>query len=44
MSHVTSRHADELSRGAQQLAVELSPREQELLLGYLAWLIKWNKA
>ncbi|WCD80418.1 16S rRNA (guanine(527)-N(7))-methyltransferase RsmG [Pseudomonas sp. TUM22785] len=44
MSHVTPRHADELSRGAQQLAVELSPRQHELLLGYLALLIKWNKA
>ncbi|CAN7737203.1 16S rRNA (guanine(527)-N(7))-methyltransferase RsmG [Aquipseudomonas alcaligenes] len=44
MSHVTSRHADELSRGAQQLGVELSPPQHELLLGYLALLIKWNKA
>ncbi|BBP86342.1 MULTISPECIES: 16S rRNA (guanine(527)-N(7))-methyltransferase RsmG [Pseudomonas] len=44
MSQVTSRHADELSRGAQQLAVELSANQQELLLAYLALLIKWNKA
>ncbi|WP_374979425.1 16S rRNA (guanine(527)-N(7))-methyltransferase RsmG [Pseudomonas solani] len=44
MSHVTSRHGDELSRGAQQLGVELSPPQHELLLGYLALLIKWNKA
>jgi 16S rRNA (guanine527-N7)-methyltransferase len=44
MSQVTSRHADELSRGAQQLAVGLSANQQELLLAYLALLIKWNKA
>lgn len=44
MSLVTPRHADELSRGAQQLAVELTPEKQERLLGYLALLIKWNKA
>ncbi|BCG27979.1 ribosomal RNA small subunit methyltransferase G [Pseudomonas tohonis] len=44
MSQVTSRHADELSRGAQQLAVEISANQQELLLAYLALLIKWNKA
>ncbi|WP_271104365.1 16S rRNA (guanine(527)-N(7))-methyltransferase RsmG [Pseudomonas tohonis] len=44
MSQVTSRHADELSRGAQQLAVELSANQQELLLAYLALLVKWNKA
>ncbi|MBD2836949.1 16S rRNA (guanine(527)-N(7))-methyltransferase RsmG [Pseudomonas sp. JM0905a] len=44
MSLVTARHADELSRGAQQLAVELTPETQEKLLAYLALLIKWNKA
>ncbi|WP_103103110.1 16S rRNA (guanine(527)-N(7))-methyltransferase RsmG [Pseudomonas sp. LFM046] len=44
MSLVTLRHADELSRGAQQLAVELTPEKQERLLAYLALLIKWNKA
>ena len=44
MSLVTPRHADELSRGAKQLAVELTPETQEKLLAYLALLIKWNKA
>ncbi len=44
MSLVTQRHADELSLGAEQLAVELSPEKQERLLAYLALLIKWNKA
>ncbi|MFZ6047903.1 16S rRNA (guanine(527)-N(7))-methyltransferase RsmG [Pseudomonas sp. CR3202] len=44
MSLVTQRHADELSRGAQQLAVELTPEQQQRLLAYLALLIKWNKA
>ncbi|WP_375740775.1 16S rRNA (guanine(527)-N(7))-methyltransferase RsmG [Pseudomonas boanensis] len=44
MSLVTQRHADELSQGAQQLAVELTPVQQEHLLAYLALLIKWNKA
>jgi 16S rRNA (guanine527-N7)-methyltransferase len=44
MSLVTPRHADELSRGAQQLAVELTAETQEKLLAYLALLIKWNKA
>ncbi|MHC5347329.1 16S rRNA (guanine(527)-N(7))-methyltransferase RsmG [Metapseudomonas furukawaii] len=44
MSLVTQRHADELSRGAQQLSVSITPEQQESLLGYLALLIKWNKA
>ncbi|BAN51378.1 16S rRNA (guanine(527)-N(7))-methyltransferase RsmG [Metapseudomonas resinovorans] len=44
MSLVNQRHADELSRGAQQLAVELTPQSQDGLLAYLALLIKWNKA
>ncbi|GLZ86191.1 ribosomal RNA small subunit methyltransferase G [Metapseudomonas resinovorans] len=44
MSLVTQRHADELSHGAEQLAVELSPEKHERLLAYLALLIKWNKA
>lgn len=44
MSMVTQRHADELAQGAQALGVELSPLQQEQLLGYLALLIKWNKA
>jgi len=44
MSLVSDRHADELSRGAQQLGVELSGQQREQLLAYLALLIKWNKA
>ena len=43
-SMVTPQHADELSTGARQLGVELSPTQHQLLLGYLALLIKWNKA
>ncbi|QQE88808.1 16S rRNA (guanine(527)-N(7))-methyltransferase RsmG [Azotobacter chroococcum] len=44
MSTVTSRHAEELACGARELGVELSDRQQEQLLAYLALLIKWNKA
>ncbi|SEI44690.1 16S rRNA m(7)G-527 methyltransferase [Azotobacter beijerinckii] len=44
MSTVASRHAEELARGARELGVELSDRQQEQLLAYLALLIKWNKA
>ena len=43
-SLVTSQHAEELSTGARQLGVDLTPAQHELLLGYLALLIKWNKA
>ena len=43
-SSVTPQHAEELSTGARQLGVELSPQQHEQLLGYLALLIKWNKA
>ncbi|WP_397454097.1 16S rRNA (guanine(527)-N(7))-methyltransferase RsmG [Pseudomonas sp. NA-150] len=41
---VTSQHAQELSRGAQQLGVDLSESQHSQLLAYLALLIKWNKA
>ncbi|MGE8358547.1 16S rRNA (guanine(527)-N(7))-methyltransferase RsmG [Pseudomonas sp.] len=44
MSAVTTRHAEELIEGARELGIELTARQQELLLGYLALLIKWNKA
>lgn len=44
MSMVTERHAEELAQGAQALGVELSAEQQQRLLGYLALLIKWNKA
>jgi len=44
MSLVTSRHAEELTQGAATLRVALDARQHELLMGYLALLIKWNKA
>ncbi|WAF85865.1 16S rRNA (guanine(527)-N(7))-methyltransferase RsmG [Metapseudomonas otitidis] len=44
MSLVTSRHAEELTQGAATLGVALGARQHELLMGYLALLIKWNKA
>ncbi|MFC0710870.1 16S rRNA (guanine(527)-N(7))-methyltransferase RsmG [Azorhizophilus paspali] len=44
MSTVTARHAEELARGARELGIELSERQREQLLAYLALLIKWNKA
>ncbi|BCA31610.1 16S rRNA (guanine(527)-N(7))-methyltransferase RsmG [Metapseudomonas otitidis] len=44
MSLVTSRHAEELTQGAVTLGVALDARQHELLMGYLALLIKWNKA
>ncbi|WP_220815811.1 16S rRNA (guanine(527)-N(7))-methyltransferase RsmG [Pseudomonas paralcaligenes] len=44
MSMVTERHAEELAQGAQALGVELSAEQRQRLLGYLALLIKWNKA
>lgn len=43
-SMVTSQHAEELSTGARQLGVSLSEAQHAQLLGYLALLIKWNKA
>jgi len=43
-SMVTPQHAEELSRGAQQLGVTLSEGQHNQLLAYLALLIKWNKA
>jgi 16S rRNA (guanine527-N7)-methyltransferase len=44
MSSVTQQHADELAQGATQLGVKLSTEQHTQLLGYLALLIKWNKA
>ncbi|MCU1719118.1 16S rRNA (guanine(527)-N(7))-methyltransferase RsmG [Pseudomonas sp. 5P_3.1_Bac2] len=44
MSLVTTRHAEELRQGADELGVALSSGQQEQLLAYLALLIKWNKA
>lgn len=44
MSLVSESHAAELVRGALALGVELSEGQQQQLLGYLALLIKWNKA
>ena len=43
-SLVTSQHAEELSTGARQLGVALTETQHAQLLGYLALLIKWNKA
>lgn len=44
MSLVTAQHAEELSRGAADLGVALTEQQHTHLLGYLALLIKWNKA
>nr|WP_139159453.1 16S rRNA (guanine(527)-N(7))-methyltransferase RsmG [Pseudomonas argentinensis] len=44
MMSVTARHAEELQQGAHDLGVELTEQQQTQLLGYLALLIKWNKA
>ncbi|TLX53176.1 16S rRNA (guanine(527)-N(7))-methyltransferase RsmG [Stutzerimonas nosocomialis] len=44
MSVVGERHAEELRAGADQLGIELSEAQQQRLLGYLALLVKWNKA
>ena len=41
---VTAQHAAELQQGAAELGVTLTERQHELLLAYLALLIKWNKA
>ncbi|MEG0067500.1 MAG: 16S rRNA (guanine(527)-N(7))-methyltransferase RsmG, partial [Pseudomonas sp.] len=43
-SKVTSQHAEELSTGARELGINLTETQHELLLGYLALLIKWNQA
>lgn len=43
-SLVTPQHAEELTRGARELGVELSDSQHSQLLGYLGLLIKWNKA
>lgn len=44
MSPDMANHAAELREGALQLGIELSEVQQQLLLGYLALLNKWNKA
>ncbi|WP_409521513.1 16S rRNA (guanine(527)-N(7))-methyltransferase RsmG [Pseudomonas sp.] len=41
---VVEQHARELSQGARQLGVTLDAAQTQRLLGYLALLIKWNKA
>lgn len=41
---ITSQQRLELSTGARSLGVELSSEQEDQLLGYLALLIKWNKA
>lgn len=40
---VTPQHSEELSTGAREMGVELSARQHDQLLAYLALLIKWNK-
>lgn len=44
MSVITDGQRAELSAGAGQLGLSLDERQQQLLLDYLALLIKWNKA
>lgn len=44
MEAVTTQHAELLKQGAKQLAIDLTAAQQELLLAYLALLVKWNKA
>ncbi|WP_407316599.1 16S rRNA (guanine(527)-N(7))-methyltransferase RsmG [Pseudomonas sp. nanlin1] len=41
---VTPQHSIELYTGARELGVKLSEVQHDLLLAYLALLIKWNKA
>ncbi|TDV59050.1 16S rRNA m(7)G-527 methyltransferase [Pseudomonas sp. LP_7_YM] len=43
-SMVTPQHAEELTLGARELGVDLTEAQHSRLLGYLALLIKWNKA
>ncbi|MGK9066422.1 16S rRNA (guanine(527)-N(7))-methyltransferase RsmG [Stutzerimonas chloritidismutans] len=38
------RYAEELNQGARELGVDLSADQQSCLLGYMALLVKWNKA
>lgn len=44
IASITPQQREELSTGARELGVELTPHQEDLLLGYLALLIKWNKA
>lgn len=44
MSLVTTRHADELTRGIETLGLNIDESAQQRLLAYLALLAKWNKA
>lgn len=41
---ISSHQRQMLEQGARQLGIELSTQQTELLLAYLALLIKWNKA
>lgn len=43
-SVITAGQRLELSTGAKAMGVEVTPTQEEQLLGYLALLIKWNKA
>ena len=44
MEAITASHAELLTKGAKQLAIDLTEKQQSLLLAYLALLVKWNKA
>lgn len=44
MNSITTAQRQELLSGAQQLGIELTTEQTEQLLGYLALLIKWNRA
>lgn len=44
MEAVTAAHAELLANGAKQLAIDLTDKQQRLLLAYLTLLVKWNKA
>lgn len=41
---ITAGQRQELSTGAATMGIELTAAQEEQLLGYLALLIKWNKA
>lgn len=44
MSLVTEQHTHLLRQGIKQLGLEITQQQQQLLLGYLELLAKWNKA
>lgn len=44
MTVVTQQQANILAHGIKQLGINISSEQQQLLLGYLSLLAKWNKA